>query len=143
MAESDIPEDVQVLLREAACTYEALEVIQLLQADPTCSWTAQEASAKLKFPAGPTAHALERLAIAGVLSRQGRAAEPAYAFAPKDQSTAQTLRRLAECYREQRLDIVRLLSAGALERVRSAALHRFADAFHPERRPKSRDDENE
>ena len=41
----------------------------------------------------------------------------------------ETLARLVEVYEEQPIEIIKLMSANAIERVRTAALRAFADAF--------------
>jgi len=51
----------------------------------------------------------------------------AYALAPPPRG--ETLARLVEVYEEQPIEIIKLMSTNAIERVRTAALRAFADAF--------------
>jgi hypothetical protein len=56
-----------------------------------------------------------------------------YQFAPKTVQLAELSRELLQLHTEQRLTLVQMMSANALERVRAAAMRRLADAFRLER----------
>ena len=78
---------------------------------------------------------LERLAARELVSCS--ALEPAeYRFAPADPATRAELERVFTTYRENPIVVMNLMTANAIERVRTAALRTFADAFRIGR-PKS------
>jgi hypothetical protein len=53
---------------------------------------------------------------------------PGFRYAPRDPELAPSLDRIMELYRENPLEVMALMNANSIERVKSAALRTFADA---------------
>jgi hypothetical protein len=88
----------------------------------------EEVTDRVRFPQPAIVGALEHLAARGHISCT--AIEPAlYRFEPASPATAEAFARVAAAYRENPLEVMRLMSSIALDRVRTAALRRFADCF--------------
>jgi hypothetical protein len=65
----------------------------------------------------------------GLVSRRDGAPQAVYCYSPQDPKLHEAVVGLAREYREQPIAIIKLLSTNAIERVRTAALRTFADAF--------------
>jgi hypothetical protein len=88
----------------------------------------EEVTDAVRFPPAAIVGALERLAARGHISCT--AIEPAlYRFEPANPDMTEAFARVAAAYRENPLEVMRLMSSIALERVRTAAIRRFADCF--------------
>ena len=128
MAADDLPEDVQRLLRDYIESYEQLELLLLLRTelDP---WTVEALSARLRIPASLVLLALDGLQRIGFVAARPLGAEKQYAYIAQNSGGEATLERLVQAYREHPIPILKQMSANAIERVRTAALRAFADAF--------------
>jgi DNA-binding IclR family transcriptional regulator len=120
-----IPDDLGQLLRERVASLEGLEVVLLLRRDPDRSWPADELAERLSIPASLLDPVLVELAQQSLLATS----DQRWRYAPASAELAATIDRLALLYDERRLEVMRLLSAHALERIRNAAARAFADAF--------------
>lgn len=129
MAADDLPEDVQKLLRDQIDSYEQLEILLLLRTEPDHPWTVEALSARLRIPASLALLALDELQTAGFVQARALGAEKQYAYVAQSSHVEATLERLVQAYREHPISILKQMSANAIERVRTAALRTFADAF--------------
>lgn len=129
MAVDDLPEDVRRLLRDHVESYEQLELLILLRAEPDHPWTVEALSARLRVPASLVLLALDTLQTAGFVSSRPLGAEKQYARLAQSNNVEATLERLVQAYREHPIPVLKQMSANAIERVRTAALRTFADAF--------------
>lgn len=129
MDSNELPDDVQALLRDHIESYEQLELLLLLRAERDHRWTEEALSARLRISSSLLAVALERLKSASFLEEWLDNAEKRYTYIAQSDPIETTLGRLVQAYREHPIPIVKLMSANAIERVRTAALHTFADAF--------------
>lgn len=73
-------------------------------------------------------------ALAALLEQQLLEVPPAdppqgYRYAAAGSRLTQSVDRLARLYAEQRLEVIKQMSANAIERLRSSAARAFADAF--------------
>jgi DNA-binding GntR family transcriptional regulator len=129
------PKDqLRAFLREHVSSYEELEALLLLVRQPGQALTESEVATALNVGTDAITPALERLAsLEGLLSVTERAGLVYYQFAPKTAQLAELSRKLLQLHAEQRLTLVQMMSANALERVRGAAMRRLADAFKLER----------
>lgn len=140
MSESSIPQDVQVLLRDHINTYERLEVLLLLAQNREAEWTIETLSERAKMPVSACADAFAELQAALIVAPvDKRSAQGSIVYVPATEALEQTVKRLAACYSEHPLEILKFLSASAMERVRNAALRRFADTFPPTAKEKKDD----
>lgn len=134
--DSGLPEDARTLLRTGVDTYERLAVLELLERNTNRRWTVGELSERLKLNTQLIEDALSALQALGLVSSL-----PGHGslYSPADPGTRTAAERLLQVYREQPHRIIQLLSSYAIERVRTAALRTFADAFVINKK-KERDD---
>jgi hypothetical protein len=124
----ELPEDVRALLHEHIESYEQLETLLLLRRERHEQWSAEGVAARLHVRAELVATALAGLAAGGLAAATGTA--PArFAYRPASSGLDAAVDRLERAYAERPILIIQLMSANAIERLRTAALHTFADAF--------------
>jgi hypothetical protein len=131
VAQRDIPSDVMAFLHERLAGLDELEVLLLVRSDASRGWTATEVAQRLGLPGSSGDGALEKLCAAELLvvDGGGGGAERLYVYRPTAPGLDGVVAALAEVYAERRLEVMRILSDSALERIRSAAARTFADAF--------------
>jgi len=128
MPDATIPADVRTLLDERIHTLEQLEAIILVRKGEREDWSGEEVADLLHISIESANEALQRLAQAGVLE----AIElPAHVvryrgFTKRFEAVVD---RLLEVYESNRIELMMLLSANAIERMRTGALRAFAEAF--------------
>jgi hypothetical protein len=134
---SEDTEELRAFLRENVSTFEELETLLFFMRAAPGQRTVSEVAAALRMPEEMAQTALDGLlAASSVLERTSRDGQSvAFSFAPPAE-LQEVLGKLERAYDEQRLDIVRIMSSNALERVRSSAARRLADAFRLERSKK-------
>jgi hypothetical protein len=128
VAEERVPEDVARLL-ERIESYEQLEALLLLHAFPQQEWTAKATAERLGIPLNSADAALESLCELQLAAVTPIGSVRSFHYLSGRLTTDATLQRLARTYDEQRLAIVHLMNANAIERLRTAAIRTFADAF--------------
>lgn len=123
---ANVPSDVVDLLRTSVTSYEGLEALLLVRrAGGTVS--ADDAAGTLGLRRDVAASALRGLAEAGLVVEAIVAGETRWGNVPEPMHAV--VDRLAEAYRNHRLDVVVIMNNHAVERLRSGALRAFADAF--------------
>jgi hypothetical protein len=127
-----IPKDVLELLRERVGSLEQLEALLLLHREPAHAWSLPEIAEKLSLPAGMLEAELDALVHAGLAAR----AQERWTYAPRDAASGMIVARLAALYPVRRLEVLRLLSDLAVQRIRGSAARAFADSFVIGRRKK-------
>jgi hypothetical protein len=125
----DLAEDVRALLHEHIESYEQLEVLLLLRRERYEDWTAAALAARLHVREELIGSALERLKAGGLVALTATAPAPRFAYRPASSGLDAAAGRLDREYAERPIRIIQLMSANAIDRVRTAALHTFADAF--------------
>jgi hypothetical protein len=118
-----------LLLREHVETYEQLEVLLLLHRDRNRTWNADAAGTALSLSPEAAADALDHLYGRGLLAMAPSGSARLFRYALTRGHTDEAVARLAREYGENRLEIIKLMSAYAIERVRTAAIRAFAVAF--------------
>jgi len=129
MQPSEVPEDVRLFLRDHIESYEQLELLLLLRNERDVSWTAETLSTRVRMPSSLVSAALSELHAAGFVAVSSEGGEERHRYLLLPGELEATICKLAQVYREQPIEIVKLMSANAIERVRTAALRTFADAF--------------
>jgi len=124
----DLPEDVRALLKEHIESYEQLEMLLLLRRERYEVWTAEGLAARLRVGAELIEPALAALKLSGLVEITGTAPSR-FAYRPASPGLDAATGRLEREYAERPILIIQLMSANAIERLRTAALHTFADAF--------------
>jgi hypothetical protein len=125
----DLPDDVRALLQAHIESYEQLEVLLLLRRERYEEWTAAGLAARLHIREELIGSALEGLKSGGLVAATGAASDPRFAYRPASSGIDAAAGRLDREYAERPIRIIQLMSANAIDRVRTAALHTFADAF--------------
>jgi len=127
-------EFLQAFLHDSISSYEELEALLLLARERDRSWTDGELAEALNVQVDAITPALDALsAVEGLLEVDDQTGSRHCRYAPKSKILRQVVEELAIAYVEQRLAIVRIMSANALDRVRGAAMLRLANAFRIER----------
>jgi hypothetical protein len=127
---SELPVAVQRLIRNCISSMVDLEVLLLLQRDPSRWWTAEAATAELRTGADRTADSLRALAQAGLLD----AGEEGFRFDPRSAEQRQAAAALAEAYARSRPRVLSFMYQRPNENVTL-----FADAFRLRRKGRDRD----
>lgn len=127
--QSELPPDVQSLLRDHIESYEQLELLLLIRADHGTSWTEEALCARLQMPSSLVQTALHGLESARFLEARTQDGKKRYSYLCQTDSVEMTIGRLTAAYREYPIPVIKLMSANAIERLRTAALRTFADAF--------------
>jgi hypothetical protein len=129
--ELHIPTDVLALLHERLAGLDELEALLLLRAEPSRVWFASEVAERLRLPVASSEAALASLCQVSLLAAEGGGggAEARYAYRPGTPELEQVVSSLADIYADRRLEVMRILSNSALDRIRTAAARTFADAF--------------
>jgi hypothetical protein len=126
----DLPEDVRAMLHERIESYEQLEILLLLRRERYEEWTVTGLAARLHVREELIGLALEGLRTAGLVAITGAAPAPRFAYyRPVSSDLDAAASRLDREYAERPIRIIQLMSANAIERLRTAALHTFADSF--------------
>jgi hypothetical protein len=125
--ENDDLDQLKAFLFEQVETLEELAILACLHERGSEGATQAAVAQAIGFPPAVTERALEQLSTRGTITCS--ALEPAeYRFEPPDATRAMFARVFAE-YHANPLSVMRLMTANAIERVRTAALRTFADAF--------------
>jgi hypothetical protein len=124
----ELPPDVRALLHEHIESYEQLETLLFLRRERHQEWTGQGLAERLRVQAVLIDTALAGLEASGLVQRAG-AAPARYAYRPASTGLDCAVDRLGQAYAERPILVIKLMSANAIERLRTAALHTFADAF--------------
>ena len=125
----DLPEDVRALLHEHIESYEQLEVLLLLRRERYEEWTVEGLATRLHVREELVGSALEGLRADGLVTATAAAPAARFAYRPASSGLDAAAGRLDREYAERPIRIIQLMSANAIDRVRTAALHTFADAF--------------
>ena len=121
-----IPSDVLELLQQRVGSLEELEVLLFLKRTRDRSWAVFEIARELGLPESIVDTTLATLRSHDFVAN-ARADE--WSYHPCVAELGGLVDRLAAVYEERRLEVMRILSARALERVRDSAARAFADAF--------------
>lgn len=125
----ELPPDVQELLRDYIESFEQLELLLLLRDEPGPCWTQDALSARLGVPGSLMFEALTGLQSGGFLGMDTESGQKKYRYRIQSDKREATIGRLNRFYKEQPMLVMKLMSANAIERVRTAALRTFSDAF--------------
>jgi DNA-binding MarR family transcriptional regulator len=125
-----LSEFLQAFLHDSISSYEELETLLLLVREHHRGWSDGELAAALGIRVEDATRAVDQLtSVAGLLEVTREPDQRRIQYAPKSKMMRQVVEELAVANVEQRLAIVQLMSANALERVRGAAVRRLANAF--------------
>lgn len=125
--------NMREFLRECVSSYEELEVLLLLAREAR-DWSADELAQALRVPSDSIAAAAESLVeVGGLVDVRSVSGQERFVFAAKTDELRAQVAELDRAYAERRLAVVQIMTANAVDRVRGAAIRRFADSFRLER----------
>ena len=126
---AEVSPEVRAFLKANVMTHEHVEVLLLIAGDAQ-PWTAQEAAEQLNLPLEIAEEAMTHLWRVKLLeARSMPSRRSGFAYAPGSPEVSACVGALAAEYAANRFAIVQLLGTLAIERLRNAAIHHFADAF--------------
>jgi hypothetical protein len=120
-------DDLRRFLLDGVSSYEELDVLLLLVRGSGDSWSAKAVADALGAEADDCRVALEGLLARGLLA-VGRDSVT-FRYSPMTEEVARNVETLERTYREQRAAVAMMMSANAVERVRTSAIRTFAEAF--------------
>lgn len=126
--DDELPRAVVDLVRHSILSFEALEVVLLLQRAEGRRWTAAQVAAQVHAPGETVLRALDSLIAKGLVMRVGDQL-PVFEYQPRDAQLAAAVGALAEVCESNRVGVMLLISSSAIGRVRSGALRAFSDAL--------------
>jgi hypothetical protein len=128
--------DLRAFLIEGISSYERLEALLLLRGHRDQAWSPAIVAERLRITEAVAGAVLEELHQATLLAVEREPGATRFRYAPGTAALNDLVERLAEVYAKHPLDVMQIMSAGAIERVRARALHTFANAFLLGRRSK-------
>lgn len=123
-----VDDDVSALLRDHIDSFECLEVLLLLRRERAAR-TAEELSACLNMRAPLLDDALASLVRGRLVNTTHRSSPTLYEYAHERLDQDNVVGSLERAYREEPIEIMRLMSTNAIERLRTSTIRAFADAF--------------
>jgi len=129
MADADFPIAVEQFLAEELEGYEQLEALLLLFGSAAQSFTREEVGATLGIGVDAADEALEHLYRRRLADLEPGPGGPRFRYVSQPSGRDVTIGTLSRLYHERRIDIVQRMTANAIERLRTAAIRRFSDAF--------------
>jgi hypothetical protein len=117
------------LLQSGVESYEQLLILLHTHGSHPREWSAEDLSTHLNMSPAIIQHALQRLEAGHLLGRRSMHGADRYAYSPSNAALEQAVADLARVYGQNPLLIIRVMSNNAIQRVRTAALRTFADAF--------------
>jgi predicted transcriptional regulator len=126
-------ERLRAFLRDHVSSYEALEVLLLLARDAQRPRNEADLAAKMNVAVEAISQALDGLHQSGLLELSQVSGSTSYRYAPHSELLSDSVDELRRVYAEHPLAIVQIMTANALDRMRSSAARRLADAFRLER----------
>jgi hypothetical protein len=128
MDESLVPAPLQSLLHAHIDSIDQLEILLWLYRHSNESWSASSVASALHLPTGVTEEALQVLGKGGFLGVTVAAEGLLFFYRPASTELEELMGRLGEVYPQQRIAIMKLLTAGAISRLKARALHTFVSA---------------
>lgn len=126
---NEVSAEVREFLRTSIPGHEHLEVLLFMCRDSK-PWTAQEIAAQLNLPLEVAKDAMAHLWRIKLLETRSMGERRfGFAYVPASPEVGARVDALAAEYVANRFAIVQLIGALAIERIRNATIHHFADAF--------------
>ena len=137
-----IGDDVRRLIADHVDSLEKLELLALLAERPREVWTLEAAAAAICLPVVQLRRAMDELRAAGLV-RTSPGKSIRIELAPATPQLASACGALCDAYAADRIAILKLTNAIALDRVRESAASAFARAFQIRRRREAGEDDDE
>jgi hypothetical protein len=118
---------IERFVLENILDFEQLELVLLAVAEPDHIWTIESLRSLLGFDVETLEQSLAHLVARGLFVCEPR--NGTFRYAPATAALAESARELARAHSSQRAQVVHMMSRNAMNRVRTAAIHTFAEAF--------------
>jgi DNA-binding IscR family transcriptional regulator len=128
MVDTELPSDVQAFLRDHIESHEQLEALLLLR-NHSDWWDAQRVASELGVSESIAEEALRHLSRQRLLSTVVGAKTVRFRYDPETPELDRAIERLDAAHVHQALEIVKLMTSNAIERLRAKAAITFADSF--------------
>lgn len=132
----DIGPEVKSFLRGWVASYEQLQALLLLRQRRDDVFSLESIAASLHVSEIVAAEALDHLRSVSLVAVLTAGDTTSFKYAPGSLHLAELVDQLAEAWDRHQLKVMNLMSANAIERVRTGAIRTFADAFLLERKKK-------
>jgi hypothetical protein len=119
---------VRALLRGRIHTFEELEVLLLLHRSQRSPKPEHAIAAELDVSTTVAADAVAVLQRQGLVEMHPSGIR-SFRYAVADSEVDEAIRELALEYRRNRLEVIKLMTANSIERIRTSAMRAFAGAF--------------
>jgi predicted transcriptional regulator len=134
---SSLPVGLAAFMRDHVSTYEELDTLLFLASSPARAWSCEEIAESLNVTVDSIETALDALLVVGnLVQTEQQSGRSTFRYAPGSDFVRDQVAHLQRAYAEERMDVVQVMTANAMERVRSSAARRLADAFRFERSKK-------
>lgn len=128
MSAKTLPEEVQEFLRDRVRSFEDLETLLLLRNHPGETWSAERVASKLNISSAAAQESLDQLGRQNLLDVMVGGQSFLFAYNPGNPALRESVDRLVRAYTENRIEVMKVMSSDAVERVRGS-VKAFADAF--------------
>jgi hypothetical protein len=122
-------ERIRLFLLAHVESFEELDLLLSMAANPERSETAQSAASRMGVPLDETRSALERLTARGFLAVDSKGTGPSFRYGPTTNEGAEGVSALLRAQAQSRTLLGRLMSTNSVERMRRWNAQAFADAF--------------
>lgn len=126
---NSLPEALQNFLRAHVESYEQLNILILFSAQPERLWEIKAIASELRIPEASAEEAARFLCRQSLLTVQVGMRALLFVYKPRSTELDELVKALAQAYREQGVEVMRLMTANAIERLRLKAIRSFSDAF--------------
>lgn len=134
---TSLPDEVDRLLRERIVAVEQLAILLLLRQRQERAWSEDAVASELGMPSALAGEALESLTRAALIDRVIHGRETLFRYTCRADELELAVLALARIHRERPADVLQVLSANALRRMRASAHVFFADALGARKTEKS------
>jgi len=121
-------EVLQAFLRQSIDSYEALEILLLMQRERR-AWTEDALADRLHIPGHVIAECLAVFFRHRLVDIQSQTPPKSYIYSCADTALDSVVRALDQAYRVDRVEVMKMMSANAIDRMRTNAVRVFANAF--------------
>lgn len=128
MHQEPLAPELQSFLLEHVESFEQLELLLSFCREPDRERSAADLAQSLRIPVELATEALAALCRRGLLAVRGTP-PGSFCYQPRETRLDELSRRLMQGYETHRLEVMRVMSANAMARVRGSALRAFTGSF--------------
>jgi hypothetical protein len=129
MVPDSLPSEIEAFVKNQLRTGDAAEALVLLRRRRNETWSSSSVASALHLPPSGVRDALIDLGRQGLLEVSAGRDGSMFQYHPRDPALEKLVDQFVGIYEVNRLAIIKLMSDGAIERVRNSATRTFWDAF--------------